>query len=94
MISVEYIIAFAMAFTNIFKNKLPVTVVPFVSFFLSIVLNIINALLYGGDFLLAGKDAFCTAGVIVGIFNAGTVTRKLIQGENPLIREQTDATKD
>ncbi len=77
-----------MAVTNTFKNRLPVAAVPFVSFGFAIILNILNALIFNENLLLAGKDAFCDAGIVVGIFNDGTVTRKLVQGENPLSREQ------
>jgi hypothetical protein len=92
MISIEYVIAFAMAITNLFKNRLPVAAVPFVSLGLAIILNIFNALLFKGSILLAAKDAFCGAGIVVGIFNVGTITRKLAQGENPLSREQTNVS--
>lgn len=86
MIEVEYIIAFAMSITNLLKNKIPVAAVPFISFTLAIILNILNAVLFQGNLAFAGKDAFCKAGIVVGIFNIGTVTRKLVQGENPLTR--------
>lgn len=86
MISIEYIIAFAMAVTNVFKKKLPVALIPFMSLILSVVLNILNAIIFKGDPLLAGKEAFCDACIVVGIFNIGTVTRKLAQKKNPLLR--------
>jgi hypothetical protein len=55
MISIEYVIAFAMAITNLFKNRLPVAAVPFVSLGLAIILNIFNALLFKGSILLGER---------------------------------------
>ena len=87
MIDIEIIVAFAMAITNLFKDKLKVAAVPFVSIAIAIALNLINAALFGGDLVLAGQEAFVTAGIVVGLFNAGTVTRKILHGNNPLKRE-------
>ena len=88
MIGIEIVVAFAMAITNLFKDKLKVAVVPFVSIAIAIALNLANAALFGGDLILAGQEAFITAGVVVGLFTAGTVTRKALHGNNPLKREE------
>ena len=92
MIGLEYLIAFSMSITNLFKNKLPVAAVPFASLGLAVMFNILNALIFNGDPLVAAKEAFCNGGIVVGLFNVGTVTRKLVQGENPLSREEIDDT--
>lgn len=88
MISIEIVVALAMAITNTFKNRLSVATVPFVSIAIALILNLVNAALFGGDLLLAGQEAFITSGIIVGLFNAGTATRKLAHGSSILEREE------
>ena len=86
MIPLEYVIAFAMALVNLFKHKLPVAVVPISSFLLAIALHVCNAMLFGGDPMIAIKDAFVEAGIIIGLFTGGTMVRKVSQANNPLQR--------
>lgn len=67
-----------MALTNLIKKSLPTAAVPFVSFGLSILLNIINAALFGGNIANSAKNAFCSAGIVIGIFNVGSIASKLV----------------
>lgn len=94
MIAIEYIIGFAMALTNLFKKKLPTAAIPFVSFGLSILLNIINAALFGGKIPNAAKDAFCSAGIVIGIFNVGSIASKLVPANTTTGSSDTDANND
>jgi hypothetical protein len=83
MIELAYIIGFAMAVVNAFKRSIPErfsAFVPFIALFIAIVCNIINALLFGGDILIAGRDAFISAGIVVGMFAAGDAAGKSIKG--------------
>jgi hypothetical protein len=72
MIEVAYIIGLAMALVNIAKKRLhiPKDIVPVLSVLFAIILNIGNAVLYGGDLASAGKDAFVSAGILIGLFAA------------------------
>jgi ABC-type uncharacterized transport system permease subunit len=81
MIQIEFIIAFAMALLNLFKHKLTETATPIAAIFLAVVLNVLNAILFGGDVTTAGRDAFVTGGIFVGIFASGTYIRKAVAKE-------------
>lgn len=64
MIELQYIILFAMAIVEIIKKRLPDSMSdmkPFIAFAIAIGCNLINALLFNGDMLVAGKDAFIAA---------------------------------
>jgi len=81
MIPIEYIIAFAMAIVNVIKKRIPETysdLIPFIAFIFSISCNMVNALLFGGDILIAGKDAFIAAGVALAMFSGGSALGKVI----------------
>lgn len=80
MIPIEYIIAFAMAITNVVKKRLPDNyndLIPFIAFILSVLLNLINALVFKSDALQAIKDAFISAGVALALFSGGSAVSKL-----------------
>lgn len=79
MVEIQYIVAFAMGVINIFKDRLPKSVVPFAAIGLSVVLNLLNAYIFGGDLLTAGKDGFVIAGIMVGLFAGGDAIRKNVQ---------------
>lgn len=82
MIEITIIVAFAMAIVNLFKDKIPnPLLVPFISLFLAVGLNLANAALFGGNLLLAGQDAFITGGQIIGIFAAGSIVKKVATKE-------------
>ena len=82
MIEVTIIIAFAMAIVNLFKDKIPnPMVVPFISLALAVILNVANAALFGGDMLIAGREAFIVGGQIIGIFAAGSIVKKVASSE-------------
>jgi hypothetical protein len=70
MIELAYIIGLAMALVNLFKKQLPANTVPLIAVAITVLLNIGNALLFGSDALLALKDAFIGAGILVGLFAA------------------------
>lgn len=70
MIEVSYIIGLSMALVNLFKKNIPSNIVPLASVALAIVLNIANAFLFGGNLAESGKDAFISAGILVGLFAA------------------------
>jgi len=86
LVEIEYVVALAMGITNLFKPKVPVAVVPFATIIIALALNIVNALIFGGEVTLAGKDALITSGIMAGLFAGGTATRKLIEGKNILER--------
>lgn len=93
MVQIEFVIAFAMALLNLCKHKLPETATPIAAIFLAVVLNVINALLFGGDLAIAGRDAFITAGIFVGIFASGTYLRKAV-GKEPTQVTTTTIVQD
>lgn len=72
MIEVAYIIGIAMAIVNVSKKRMgiPKDLIPLLSVTMAIILNIANAGIYGGDLALAGKDAFISAGILIGLFAA------------------------
>jgi hypothetical protein len=70
MVEVAYVIGLAMAIINLIKAYVPSNVVPLLSVALSVALNIGNAFLFNGDPAEAGKDAFVSAGILVGLFAA------------------------
>lgn len=70
MIQLTYIIGLAMAIVNLFKKRVPANAVPLIAVAVVIALNLGNAILFGGDPLLAFKDAFIGAGILVGLFAA------------------------
>lgn len=75
MVEMEYIIAFSMAVVNVMKKYVSKEAVPFLTILFAIGFNLLNAALFGGDALLAGKEAFVGAGISVGMFVAGDVIR-------------------
>jgi len=80
MIPLEYVIAFAMAITNVIKKHIPDNfsdLIPLIAFFLSVFLNLINALIFKSDALQASKDAFISAGVALALFSGGSAVSKL-----------------
>lgn len=90
MIDITIIVAFAMAIVNLFKDKVPnPLVVPFISLAVAIGLNVANAALFGGDMLIAGREAFVTGGQIIGIFAAGSVVKKVASKEPLTYRKIT-----
>ena len=70
MIELAYIIGLAMAIVNLFKKRVPANAVPLIAVTLVVVLNIGNALIFGGDMLMALKSAFIEGGMLVGLFAA------------------------
>lgn len=81
MIPLEYIILFAMAIVEIIRKRMPDTLgdlKPFIAFTIAIACNVVNAALFGGNMLLAGKEAFIAAGVALAMFGGGTVIGNLI----------------
>lgn len=78
MIEVAYIIGLAMALVNLVKSRIPASVVPLLAVLVSILLNLGNALLFGGDLASAGKDAFVSAGILVGLFAASDKASKRV----------------
>jgi hypothetical protein len=86
MIPIEYIVGFSMAAVNIFKNQLPEkkqAFVPFIAIAFCVIFHVINALIFGGDLLLAGRDSFIAGGVVVGMFAGGNAIGKAIQVKKP-----------
>ena len=80
-IPIEYIIAFAMAVTNVVKRTIPdkdADAIPFIAFFLSILFNVVNALSFNGNILEAGQQAFISAGVSLAIFSGGSALGRKI----------------
>jgi hypothetical protein len=78
MVELAYVIAFAMAVLNLFKHKLTDTTTPLAAISIAVVINIVNALVFGGDTAIAAKEAFMGAGIFVGIFASGTYIRKAV----------------
>jgi hypothetical protein len=76
MVEILYVVAFAMAVVEALKDKLPTRLLPFAAIGIVIILNLLNCLLFGGDLIEAGRDAFISGGIAVGIFAAGTAVRK------------------
>lgn len=90
MIPVEYIIAMSMSLVNIFKKYLPSATVPFVTIIVAILFNVLNAFLFGGEFLLAGRDAFISTGIFVGMFAGADAIRKSEKTPIKCTRENCD----
>ena len=81
MIPLEYIILFAMAIVEVLRKRLPDSfsdLKPFIAFTIAIACNVGNAALFGGNMLLAGKDAFIAAGVALAMFSGGSVIGKIL----------------
>lgn len=78
MIGLEYIIAFSMATTNLFKKKVPAELVQYCTLGTVIVMNILNAIVFKGDIAMAGKESFVAGLVATGMFVAGDAVRKTI----------------
>jgi len=81
MIELEYIILFAMAIVEVVKKRLPDSMSdmkPFIAFAIAIGCNLLNALLFKGDMLVAGKEAFVAAGVALTLFSGGSAIGKAI----------------
>ena len=76
MVEIVYVVAFSMAIVEAAKDKLPVRLLPFIAIGIAVVLNLFNCFLFGGTLLEAGRDAFISGGIAVGIFAAGTAVRK------------------
>jgi hypothetical protein len=87
MIPLEYIILFAMAIVEVIRKRLPDSmndIKPFIAFAIAIGCNVLNATLFGGDILIAGKEAFIAAGVALTIFSCGNTIGKVIAPKNKL----------
>ena len=69
MIEIGIIIAVTMAIAGWIKNKTTVdnSLIPMIVVVLAVVLNLANVLLFGGDVLEAGRNAFITAIGAIGI---------------------------
>jgi hypothetical protein len=81
LIEILFVVAFAMAVTEAVHDYLPTKLVPFAALGLVIVLNLLNAVLFGGDLLEAGKLGFIEGGIAIGIFAAGNGVRKVVAKE-------------
>lgn len=92
MIPVEYVIATSMALVNLFKKYVPAGAVPFATILTAIIFNLLNAFLFGGDFLMAGKDAFIATGIFVGMFAGADAIRK--SDKTPIKCTREDCNKD
>lgn len=71
MIEIQYVVAFAMAVTNVIKTFVPEkgkVFIPFIAIVLSIAFNLLNAFAFGGDILEAAKVGFVTGGIMIGMF--------------------------
>ncbi len=77
MIQLTYVLGFAMAIVNVFKGNIDKRITPFVALFLVIAFNVVNAFLFGGDLLAAGRDAFIQGGIAIGMFAGGDKLRKM-----------------
>jgi len=85
MIPLEYIILFSMAIVEAIRKRIPDNLddlKPFLAFIISIACNIVNARLFGGNTLLASKEAFIASGVALAIFSGGTVVGKIMEKRN------------
>jgi len=81
MIPLEYVILFAMAIVEVIRKRLPDAwndVKPFIAFAIAIGCNVLNALLFSGDMLVAGREAFIAAGVALTIFSGGSAIGKAL----------------
>lgn len=76
MIGIEYILAFTMAITNIFKKYLPPPAVPIVTILITVALHVANAAMCNASIVNAGQSAFITSGIAVGMFAAGDAVRR------------------
>lgn len=70
MIEVAYIIGLSMAVVNLVKSYVQPNMVPLLAVALAVILNVANAFLFNGDPASAGKEAFVSAGILVGLFAA------------------------
>jgi len=88
MIELEYVVAFGMAVTNTFKDKLPVAATPFASWGMIVLAQVLNVLAFGdlGILQVALQEAIIAGGIACGIFAGGTMVRKVTRGQNPLQR--------
>ena len=75
MIGIQYVVAFALALTNVFKAYVPAKAVPFIAIIVTIAFNVLNATIFGGDILLAGREAFISGGITAGLFVSGDAIR-------------------
>lgn len=81
MIPIEYVILFAMAIVEVIRKRIPESwkdLKPFVAFMIAIGCNVANATLFGGDALIAGREAFIAAGVALAMFGGGSAIGKII----------------
>lgn len=76
MIETQFIISFSMAVTNVIKRHVAAEYVPFITILLSVILNVLNAVLFNSELLTAAKDAFISSGIFVGLFVVGDSVRK------------------
>lgn len=81
MIPIEYIIAFAMAVTNIIKKRMSdknSDLIPLIAFIIAIVLNIANAFIFGESILSSFKEGFIAAGVSLALFSGGSGVSRIL----------------
>jgi len=86
MIPLEYIILFAMAIVEVIRKRMPDTygdLKPFIAFTIAIGCNVLNAAIFGGSMLAAGRDSFIAAGVALAMFGSGTVLGNIISKSSP-----------
>lgn len=70
MVQVTYVIGISMAIVNLLKNRfnLPKDLIPVLAVVLAVGFNLLNAFVFGGDYVSAGKAAFIESGILVGLF--------------------------
>jgi hypothetical protein len=81
MIPLEYIVIFAMTIVEVLRKRLPESLndmKPFIAFAIAIGCNLINALIFKGDLLIAGREAFISAGISLTLFSGGSAIGKVI----------------
>ena len=75
MINLQYILAFSIGVTEIIRKNFDgkfKNISPLIAFTLTVICNLINAYIFGGNLADAGKEAFITGGLTLAIFSSGT----------------------
>lgn len=84
MIGTEYIIAFSMAITNIIKKRISdknKDIIPLIALIITVVCNILNAFIFGGNISESFKESFISGGVALALFSGGSAIGKVVNNE-------------
>jgi hypothetical protein len=66
-------------------NKIPEKyrdITSYIALLLAVILNIVNALIFKGDTLVAFREAFVSCGIALGCFNLGKSVKNIVDKNN------------